>query len=483
MRLFSAIAASVFALAAAQSANAQDVTRQSGYRGVLTDFDFSGQDLSDAVFMGNFTRADFSRADLSDARLEGYFTNGNFVGTDLYNARLSGANFRGSLFVGADLDDAIIRNCNFARASLSDVTMSDAKVLNSDFTHANMPGIDAWSTSFRAVDISWSNWEASDLSDSRWEGATAKHANLAGADLTDAVFIDVDFSNANFTHADFDDVVFAHVTLAGANLSDAKNLSPEVLSGACGDANTLLPNGFSLSPCQPGDIDVPAPPRPVEIVVHTSQGVPFFQSGVEPATFAELMSARADIAAAQSELEIAIELAHQDLDPGVRSVLELVHEALQDAQIEVAEGQQLHVSVDDALFAARDALAEAVDASDPELEDAIFAVLMKLEALEQVERMGFERIELLQDPSVLAGIEVADPLGLRMGIETAVSVMGASALASDEAAPNDATGQGQSQANAAQGYGLIFSYGQAEEGDDEEADNADNAGNDEGEEE
>ena len=58
-----------------------------------------------------------------------------------------------------------------------------------------------------------------------------------------------DLSSADLTAADLRDANLRGAYFRGVNLSGALNLTQTQLDEACGNANTKLPEGFTLKPC------------------------------------------------------------------------------------------------------------------------------------------------------------------------------------------------------------------------------------------
>ena len=85
---------------------------------------------------------------------------------------------------------------------------------------------------------------------------------FAEADLRSARFESVEFANTLFENSDLSDAVFEdidliglefeNVDLSGANLEHARNVRPQLLAGACGNADTRLPPGMEIKPCRAG---------------------------------------------------------------------------------------------------------------------------------------------------------------------------------------------------------------------------------------
>lgn len=95
---------------------------------VLTDEDFSGRDLRNAVFaIADLRRAKLVGADLTDSIL----TQAVFLDADLHDADLSGTFADATFFDRADL-----RNVNFTDAMMTRARFFEADITGADFTNA-----------------------------------------------------------------------------------------------------------------------------------------------------------------------------------------------------------------------------------------------------------------------------------------------------------------------------------------------------------
>jgi hypothetical protein len=122
---------------------------------------------------------------------------------------------------GTDLSRADLHGADLSRANLSSANLSDANL-----SRANLGG----------ADLSRANLGGANLSD-----ADLRDANLGGALLRGALLINTDLRGANLSSAN----------LSGANLSFAKVTQSQLaqLPEACGDANTKVPVGLTIKPC------------------------------------------------------------------------------------------------------------------------------------------------------------------------------------------------------------------------------------------
>ena len=163
--------------------------------------ELAGQDLRGA----NLRNAFLSGVDLNGAQLKG---------ADLRGARLEGADLRYALLVGTDLSLARLEGAKLNEARLEDAILFWARLDHAELFLARLEG---------AI-----------LFGARLEGASLHMARLKGADLRNA--------RLEGTH-------FRETRLDGADLREAKGLTQAQLASACGNKDTLLPDGLTIGAC------------------------------------------------------------------------------------------------------------------------------------------------------------------------------------------------------------------------------------------
>jgi uncharacterized protein YjbI with pentapeptide repeats len=220
----------------------------------LRSANLSGANLIGAKLSG----ATLSVADLSGARLSvGDLSNANLSSADLSNADLTGATLSNADLSNADLSNAKLFDANLSDAKLFLANLSDATLLR-----VNLTGADMRRATLRKANLPESNLGDANLSNAKLGGATLMLANLSNADLSNADLSNAglmlaNLSNADLSNADLSNAELILANLSNANLSNAKKLTQTQLNGACGDANTKLPTGLTLKPCETDSLFYP----------------------------------------------------------------------------------------------------------------------------------------------------------------------------------------------------------------------------------
>lgn len=129
-------------------------------------------------------------------------------------ASCAGCNLFQGDFSGLEANGLNLAGARVRQADLSLVVMNRTR-----FTGADLRDVEAYGGVFSS-----SNFARADLTNSSWVGTYLNGSSFAGAVLT----------GANFS---------------GASLARATGLTQRQLSGACGDASTVLPRGLSVPAC------------------------------------------------------------------------------------------------------------------------------------------------------------------------------------------------------------------------------------------
>jgi len=197
-----------------------------------------------------------SKCDLSHKHMERMSLQGsNFAGSDFSHSNLSGGKFYKSNLAGASFNKAymmrvegdgvilhksILRDATLTEATLTNSDLSLADLKRADLTNANFQGSSFKASFLKAADAMNANFNSTDMT-----GAKLTHGNFSNANFSDATLVNVDFGDAII-----DNCNFSGADLSGANLYHVSGLLPEQLLMACGDENTILPEGMSLSICE-----------------------------------------------------------------------------------------------------------------------------------------------------------------------------------------------------------------------------------------
>jgi len=176
-----------------------------------------------AVFAGPAVAV--SIKDLKRLKETGHCAKCYLRGAELAGAQLAGADLRDTVFYEADL-----RGANLRKGNLSKSDLGRAVLMRADLTGAKLRGVD-----LSRADLLRAELVMADLSGANLGRADLIEANLVAADLSGA-----DLSGANLSKAILFDPYW------GA----AKGLTQGQLDQACGDAETRLPRGLTLRPCE-----------------------------------------------------------------------------------------------------------------------------------------------------------------------------------------------------------------------------------------
>ena len=151
------------------------------------------------------------------------------VFADLRQADLSGLSLRGRDLRYADLGGSDLRGADLTGANLRRAILDDVQAVGSKWHDAYLDGGSMARADLRNADLLEMH---------------AYRVNLRGADLSGA---NLDF--VNLSHADLSRTRFDGATLRGTYLRFTEGLTQLQLDQTCGDRDTLLPAGRSLSVC------------------------------------------------------------------------------------------------------------------------------------------------------------------------------------------------------------------------------------------
>ena len=197
-----------------------------------------------------------SPCDLSNKRLNGMtLKNANFAGSTFNNSNISGGKVDGSDLTGATFRNALLyrlqgEDVKMGGAILEDATLVEANLSKSSMSSINLHRADLTRAHFTDNDLRSANMvnvkaANGNFSGSNFDGARLDHANFEGAQLTKSTLRGVKFGDAIMLRSRLDGA-----DLSGADLSTTQGLKQEQLDTACGDMNTSLPDGLSVSYCE-----------------------------------------------------------------------------------------------------------------------------------------------------------------------------------------------------------------------------------------
>ena len=203
--------------ALADQANGDGVIKlQQGFSGVCENCDMRDRDLSFAGLSGaQFPGGKFQRANMEQVIASAsVFDNADFSGAVLREAMFTSSRLNGARFAGSSMQDFQAAGAKFIGADLSGAKMTHATLVGADLTNA-----------------------------------TLLNAHLDDANLTGAVLSNANAVAASMQDADLSGAMLNDVNFSGADFSGATGLDSAHFGGACGDAQTRLPQGFEITNC------------------------------------------------------------------------------------------------------------------------------------------------------------------------------------------------------------------------------------------
>ncbi len=238
---------------------------RTSFSGIFHDVSFEGAEGQRLRFHSEGTETTLQEARLRDAK----FDWAEFDGVDLSRARIEDTSLANSTFTDTDFSDAVINGAVLFRSRFTRCTFASSKIQDSFFMEAEFTEttFDNSEASLYQPGADASLLRAPRSLISRFHGAEAKFISKSkirniqfdDSDLRGAVFDDVELHNTGFSNSDLSYAVFSNVDLStvefrgvglsNANLVNARNVSPQLLSGACGNAETQLPPGLRIKPC------------------------------------------------------------------------------------------------------------------------------------------------------------------------------------------------------------------------------------------
>lgn len=170
-------------------------------------------------------------------------TGAQLAGRDLGYAYASGAFFASAVLAGANLERALLIKANFEAAVLEAAVLEAAILAEANLERANLRR-----AKLEAATLYRANLDRALLTKANLKKALLFEANLRGADLRRADLADANLQGADLRGADLSDANLRLANLGAADLVDS-NVTARQLSEACGDSNTKLPGGLTISAC------------------------------------------------------------------------------------------------------------------------------------------------------------------------------------------------------------------------------------------
>lgn len=199
---------------------------------------------------GSCASCDFSKRRMNGMRLQdsdfskSLFNSANLSGAQFDRANLSEAHFRKALLLRVNGESVNLSGAMFQDATLTEAVLNNSDLKNSDFTRADLTRTTFDTSDFTDSDLSSASASDSNFHNSEFKRARLDHVNFQNSDLREA-----NFENAHFGMASMLGVKLEGAILSGADLSQAQGLRQAELDKACGDSDTLLPDGFYVPYC------------------------------------------------------------------------------------------------------------------------------------------------------------------------------------------------------------------------------------------
>jgi uncharacterized protein YjbI with pentapeptide repeats len=170
-------------------------------------------------------------SNLKDAKLG----QADFTTTDLRNANLVGANLEKAKFIRATLSGASATGTSFARVEAYRTDFSGLIADNASFESAELQR-----SNFVDAKLSSANFTKADLGRSQFDGAEVGGSRFSLANLARADFREATFSKP----VDFDRAFFFLTRIEGVDLAASTGLVQWQVDMACGNDETVLPEGL-----------------------------------------------------------------------------------------------------------------------------------------------------------------------------------------------------------------------------------------------
>lgn len=152
----------------------------------------------------------------------------------------------GAVLGGHNPDEVVLSQADLSGAKLARIFLIEANL-----TRVRLAGADLRNSILDDMDLNASDLRDADLSGARLDGTALNGANLAGANLTGtelagATLVGADLTGADLTGARLNG---ARLVVAKTMRGQPQGLVQSQLDAACGDAQTQLPQGYTIPTC------------------------------------------------------------------------------------------------------------------------------------------------------------------------------------------------------------------------------------------
>lgn len=171
-------------------------------------------------------------------------------GSELQNAKLGEADFSATDLRGANLGGADLEKAKFIRATLAGASAKGTSFARVEAYRTDFSGLAAENASFESAELQRSNFSDAQLPNTNFTKADLGRSQFDGAEVGGSRFSLANLARADFRKAsfskpvDFDRAFFFLTRIEGVDLTASTGLVQWQIDMACGDDQTLLPNGL-----------------------------------------------------------------------------------------------------------------------------------------------------------------------------------------------------------------------------------------------
>ena len=173
-----------------------------------------------------------SGTDLSNAQLK----DTNFTSTDMRQSKFDGANFRKAVLLRVAFDESSAKGAIFEKAIIYRVSFKNSDLSQSMFQKSEMLRVN-----FNGANLTGTNFSKSEAGRSQFENATMGNNDFSFSNLARA-----DFRKAKIKGPlKLEGAFLFQTRIEGVDISKAIGLAQWQVDMACGDEETLLPEGLT----------------------------------------------------------------------------------------------------------------------------------------------------------------------------------------------------------------------------------------------